>query len=401
MSGILEGIRVLDITMWIVGAVASAHLGDLGAEVIKIEPLTGDGARGMLSTRSIPMGEWNHYFEQNNRNKKSMAIDLAQEKGTEILHRLVERADILVTNFTLGALRRLKMDYETVSGINPQIIYASGLGYGRYGPMGEMPAYDFQAWARSGLMLKGEPGQPPIYAGFGTGDIITSLFLAFGVLTALCHRDRTGAGQEVDASILGSTMQIGARVLQPYLATADDYFTHQRSRKDALNPLCNVYPTKDKWIFLCMHDSDRFWPDLCRALALGELEHDPRFCSADARRKNASALVETLDSILSTRSAAEWLEKCNRFGLLVSPINNFADLASDPQLQENPYFVNVEHPRFGNVGFRGFPVEFSKTPCSIRNLVVELGQHTEEILTEELGYTWEQVTQLKDARVIL
>jgi len=197
MSGILDGVRVLDITMWIVGPVASAHLGDLGAEVIKIEPLVGDGARGMLSTRSIPMGDWNHFFEQSNRNKKSMAIDLTKEEGAEILYKLVEVSDVLVTNFTLGALRKLKIDYHTVSGINPRIIYVSALGYGRYGPMSEMPAYDFQAWARSGLMsVKGEPGQPPIYAGFGTGDVITSLFLAFGTLTALSHRDRTGRARK-------------------------------------------------------------------------------------------------------------------------------------------------------------------------------------------------------------
>jgi len=401
MNGILKGIRVLDITVWAMGPVASAHLGDLGAEVIKIEPLMGEGARGMLSTRSIPMGEWNHYFEHGNRNKKSMAIDLAQDKGTEILHSLVEMSDILVTNLTLSALRKLKIDYETISQINPRMIYVSGTGYGHYGPMRDMPAYDFQAWARSGLMLKGEPGQPPIYAGFATGDIITALFLAFGALIALHHRERTGMGQEVNASILGSTMQIGAGVLQPYLATADDYFARQHSRKDALNPLCNVYPTKDKWIFLCMHDSDRFWPDLCKALALEELEHDPRFSCAEARMRNASALIEALDGVFVTRSAAEWLEECNRFDLVVSPINNFADLASDPQLQEDPYFVNFDHPRFGKVRVRGFPVEFSKTPCSVRNLILELGQHTEEILTEELGYTWDQITQLKDARVIL
>ena len=168
-----------------------------------------------------------------------------------------------------------------------------------------------------------------------------------------------------------------------------------------MNPLCNVYPTKDKWIFLAMRDSDRFWPDLCRALASEELEHDARFSSAEARMKNASALVEILDRVFLSGTAAEWQEECRRFGLPVSPVNTFEDLAKDPQLQENPYFVDVEHPRFGRVGVRGFPVEFSRTPCSIRSLVMELGQHTEEILTEELGYTWDQVTELKDRRVIL
>jgi crotonobetainyl-CoA:carnitine CoA-transferase CaiB-like acyl-CoA transferase len=405
MSPALEGVRIVDVSQWYFGPVATAHLADLGAEVIHVEsPRGGDGGRGVISTRAIPVSDWNSYFDTNNRNKKSLAVNLQTDEGREIVYKLVRTSDVFSSNMTRPALRKMGLEYKTLRQFNPDIIYAFASGYGRFGPDKDKEAYDVTGIARSGIMMTlAEPGEPPVYTGVATGDATAALVLAWGIMMALYHRERTGKGQEVDVSLFGSALSLGSRNLQGYLSTGLDYFIHQHSRKQSPNPLWNIYQTKDRWIYLCMRETDRFWPNFCKCMGIEELEHDSRFGTHEKRcaETNREKLISLLAGIFPTRSLDEWLERFDNFGLVAGPVNTFAELVSDPQVWDNQYIVRVEHPNFEEVAMVGFPVQFDRTPGNVRSIGPELGQHTEEILVENLGYSWDEVTRLKDQKVII
>ncbi len=399
----LEGIRVIDLTVWFQGPVAAQHLADFGAEVIHVErPQGGDLGRGVRTIKALPVGDWNQYFLVINRNKKSMAVDLKEPAAREIMHRLVERSDVFLSNLSDDNLAKWQLTYEELRDINPRLIYAIASGYGRYGQMTK-PSFDMTVQALTGLMSRlGEPGQPPIYLGMGSGDAIGGLMAALGILLALYQRQHTGKGQLINASLYGAQLFLAAPTLQAYLATESELFSRQQSRKAAQNPLWNTYPTKDKWVFLCMANDDGNWSQLCQSLDDPGLSADPRFDSTDKRQQHAAELIEALDDALKQRTASEWLERWQPLGIVASPISNLADLAQDRQAWENEYFVETycdEVQR--DVMVRGLPVRLSKTPGSVRSLGPELGQHTEEILVDTLGYSWDQVGELKEQGVIL
>ena len=403
MANALDGIRVIDLTVWFQGPVAAQHLADFGAEVIHIErPQGGDLARGVRTIKAVPVGDWNQYFLVINRNKKSMAVDLKEPAGREILHRLVRESDVFLANVADDNLAQWQLTYEELREINPRLIYAIASGYGRYGEVTK-PSFDMTVQALTGIMTRlGEPGQPPIYAGMGSGDAIGGLMCALGILLALYHRKQTGKGQQVNASLYGAQLFMAAPTLQAYLATESEQFSRQQSRKDAPNPLWNRYQAKDKWLFLCMANDDANWSRLCESLDGPELADDPRFSTAAGRERHAAELIELLDDALRQRTAAEWMERWQRLDIVASPINNLADLAQDPQAWENDYFVETyceEVQR--DVTVRGLPIGLSKTPASVRSLGPELGQHTEEILVDTLGYSWDQVGEFKAQGVIL
>jgi len=399
----LTGVRVIDLTVWFQGPVAAQHLADFGAEVIHVErPQGGDFGRGVRTIKAVPVGDWNQYFLVINRNKKSLAVDLKQEAGQEIMRRLVERSDVFLSNLGEDNLERWQLTYERLGEINPRLVYALASGYGRYGGMNK-PAFDLTVQALTGLMSRlGEPGQPPIYAGMGSGDAIGGLMAALGVLLALYQRRRTGRGQQINASLYGAQLFLAAPTLQPYLASRDDRLARQRSRMDAPNPLWNTYPTNDGWVFLCLENTDDNWSALCRSLDDAALACDQRFATATGRREHAAALVAALDERLAKRGDGEWLERWRAAGITASRINNLADLARDPQAWENGYFTKAYCEEVQReVDVRGVPVRLSKTPGAVETLGPELGQHTEEILVEALGYTWEQIGELKAQGVIL
>ena len=403
MAGALEGIRVIDLTVWFQGPVAAQHLADFGAEVIKVErPQGGDQGRGVRSIKALPVGDWNQYFLVVNRNKQSMALDLKKTAGREIMYRLVEKSDVFLSNMGIELLESWDLGYDKLSSINPRLVYATNTGYGRFGQVSK-PSFDMTVQALTGIMARlGEPGQPPIYLGMGSGDAYGGLMSAFGIMLALYHRNRTGKGQMLDASLYGAQLFLTAPSLQAYLATGSDEYAKQQSRKTAANPLWNMYPAKDKWVFLCVPNTDADWARLCESLDDAGLASEPRFDSADKRRRNGKALVTRLDKLLKRRPASEWMQRWKAADLVASPINNLADLAADPQAWENDYFVETyceEVQRQVNV--RGLPIGLSKTPGSVQSLGPELGAHTEFILTETLGYSWEQVGELKEQGVIL
>ena len=337
-----------------------------------------------------------------NRNKKSMALDLKKPAGREVMYRLVEKSDVFLSNMGIELLESWQLGYEKLSAINPRLVYATNTGYGRFGQVNK-PSFDMTVQALPGIMARlGEPGQPPIYLGMGSGDAYGGLMSALGIMLALYHRNRTGKGQLLDASLYGAQLFLTAPTLQAYLATGSEQYSKQQPRTAADNPLWNRYPAKDKWIFLCVPNTDESWSRLCRSLDDAGLASAARFDSSEKRRRNAKALVARLDRVIKRRTAAEWMARWRPLDIVASPINNLADLAEDPQAWENDYFVETYCEEVQRqVKVRGLPIGLSKTPGSVASLGPELGQHTEFILTETLGYSWEQVGELKAQGAIL
>jgi crotonobetainyl-CoA:carnitine CoA-transferase CaiB-like acyl-CoA transferase len=399
----LQGVRIIDLTVWFQGPVAGQHLADFGAEVIHVErPQGGDLARGVRTIKAVPAGDWNQYFLVINRNKKSLAVDLNKPSGREVMLRLVREADVFLTNVGEDNLAKWDLTYDTLRALNPQLVYAIASGYGPFGGKTK-PSFDMTVQALTGIMARlGEPGQPPIYLGMGSGDAIGGLMTAFGVMIALHHRRRTGRGQLINASLYGAQLFLAAPTLQPYLATREERFAKQQSRKDAPNPLWNVYAASDAWFFLCAPNKNGSWSKLCDALDDEGTRSDERFSLAEGRRQHNAALIERLDELFARRPVAHWLERFAASGLVASKINNLADLAEDEQAWANGYLQHAYCEEVQReVVVRGMPVQLSKTPGTIRSLGPELGQHTEEILVETLGYSWEEIGQLKDQGAIL
>jgi len=405
MAMVLEGIRVLDWTIFQQGPVAAMMLGDLGADVIKIEErIGGDLGRGMVRVAGAMVGgrevTRNPYFEGGNRNKRSLTVDLKKDKGKEIIYKLVEKSDVFLQNFRMGVAERMGVDYGTLSKYNPRLIYAHSSGWGPKGPDKDSPSADYTGVARSGLMtITGEPGMDPLPIQGGIGDQTGAIMTALGVLAALFVRERTGMGQKVDASILGGmTFLLGLPVC---FCTMASLWGIRIARKTAGNPLWNHYKCgDDKWVALAHLSPDKFWPIVCRSMGLEELEKDPRFDSMDNRTKNSQQLTAILDETFATRTRDEWAKIFKENGVIYAPVNNIKELTEDPQVLANDYLTEFDHPVFGRMKTIGFPITFEKTPMSIRREAPEFGQHTEEILTEILGYTWDDIAQLKEEEVI-
>jgi len=402
MAKALEGILVLDLTQWLQGPVCSQYLADFGAEVIHIErPVTGDGARGVRSIKALPVGDWNQYFLVINRNKKSLAVDLKQKEGQELFYKLVEKADVFLSNFPMNVLRALGLTYTTFKEINPRIIYATNTGYGHAVEVNR-PSYDINVQALTGIMTRqGEPDQPPIYLGMGSGDTYGGIMSAFGIMMALYQRRRTGEGQSIDASLYGAQLFMAAPTLQPFLASRKELYSIQQSRKQVGNPLWNCYRAKDKWIFLCQENTDETWSKLCQSLDQPDLAGDARFATAEKRALNNVELIATLDDIVRQRGAQDWMDRWTPAGIVASPIQNLKDISEDPQAWENDYLVKAHCDEVNReVDVRGLPVTLSKTPGSVETLGPELGQDTELILADILGISWDRIGELKEQGVI-
>jgi crotonobetainyl-CoA:carnitine CoA-transferase CaiB-like acyl-CoA transferase len=397
MAKALDGIRVVDLTVWFQGPVAAQHLADFGAEVIKVErPQGGDQGRGVRSIKALPVGDWNQYFLVINRNKRSVALDLKKPAGREIMHRLIDRSDVFLSNLAAEHLAEWELDYERLAASNPRLVYCVASGYGPFGRVGK-PSFDMTVQALTGLMARlGEPGQPPIYLGMGSGDAYGGLLAALGILVALHERRRTGRGQRVDASLYGAQLFLAAPYLQRWLATGSERLSRQRSRRDPEDALRNPYAARDGWLFLAASNDDDAWQRLCGALEVDALGADPRFASPEARRAHAAALAERLDAAFARRDAGDWASRLAAAGVPASPIRTLADLAQDPQAWANDYLLETwcdEVQR--QVPIRGLPIGLSRTPGAVESLGPELGAHTELVLTETLDYSWDDVERFK------
>lgn len=395
MSKPLEKIRVLDWTAWQQGPIATALLADMGAEVIKIEPPEGEPGRGMLRMygRDLPL---NFYYQNQNRGKKGIVLDLRKEKAREVLYKLVEKSDVFVTNYRESISKRLKLDYETLKKHNPLLIYAYSSGYGPKGPDSDKVAADFSGQARGGLwsVTQSEDLVPtPIGAGFG--DEVGGLMTAYGILLAIISREQFGIGQRVDASLLGSQIEMGRLLLHAYLVMG--VIPPGSLIKGARNPLYNIYQDCDgKWFAIAALQADRYWPQFCKVFGIEEMEKDPRFENQLARGDNFEEIMPRLKEIIRTKPRNKWLRLLDEAGLPVAPVNDYSDVAQDPQVIENEYIVEIEDPAHGKLKLPGVTVKLSETPGKVERLGPELGQHTEEILMELCGYGWDDLAKLRE-----
>ena len=405
MNRPLDGVRIIDWTIWQQGPVSTMMLADLGAEVIKIEErVGGDPGRGVLSIAGALVGATsgpNFYFEANNRHKQSLTLDLKNPKAIEIVYQLAEKSDVFVQNFRKGVADKLGIGYEALSQRNPQLIYASATGYGPFGPDSGEPSFDYMGLARSGIMTAvGEPQMEPLSIAGGIADQMGAIMLAYGVMAALLAREKYGVGQEVDISHLGSMTALQGLNVACKAILGKEF--KRMPRAAAPSPLWNHYKCgDDKWICLAMPQQDRYWSDFCKVLGIEHVLDDPRFTTMGDRADNAKDLIPILDAAFASRPRDAWMQALKEGGdFIYTVVNTIADLPTDEQMLANEYIVDYEHPRIGKTQLVGVPVRLSKTPGDPKGAAPEFGEHTEHILTELLEYSWEDVARLREEEVI-
>ena len=400
MSGPLEGIRVVELGLWVAGPSCAAILRDWGADVVKLEPPNGDPFRGLFASALGSAVAINPPFEVDNRGKRSIAVNLEHEDGRAIARKLVGNADVLVTNMRPRALEEFGLDYKTLSKANERLVYAQITGYGPDGPNRNRAAYDIGAfWSRAGVAaaLTAKGHAIPQQRG-GMGDHMTGMGAAGAVSAALFSRERTGKGQRVAVSLLrtgiymmGWDVSLALRLGIPINAY---------DREHAINPIINCFKSgDDRWFWLLLLQADRHWPDLLRAIEREELLEDERFADITIRREHTPELVAELDASFARKTLDEWGEIFDRENVWWAPVNNVNDVIDDPVAREAGVFAEVAGPD-GPVPFVATPADFSDTTVGPRGLSPELGQHTEEVLLE-LGYDWEQIVPLKEKGAIL
>ena len=399
MTGPMEGIRVVEVGLWVAGPSAAAVLGDWGADVIKIEPPNGDPFRGLLSAfggdGSSPP------FELDNRNKRSVGLDLSTDDGRRVAAQLVDHADVFVTNARMVALERAGLDYESVSARNPRLVYASVSGYGTEGDERDRAAYDVGAfWSRAGVAAALTPdGLDLPYQRGGMGDHMAGMAAAGAVAAALLARERTGEGQLVSTSLLRIGMYMIGWDLSMSLRLGIP--TVPMSVKAPPNPLINAYTAGDGRRFWMLGlQADRHWPDVLRAIERPEWADDPRFNTIEVRWVNSAELVTELSAVFATKPLAEWADIFDCEDVWWAPVQHAHDVVSDPQAQAAGGYVSVPTADGGDpVTMVASPVDFHGTPWAPRSMPPEFAQHTEEVLLE-LGYDWDEIIRLKDAGAI-
>jgi CoA:oxalate CoA-transferase len=397
MAGPLEGITILDLTWVLSGPYGSMVLCDLGAEVIKCErPSRGDVAR---TTLPVINGESGYFFSIN-RGKKSISIDLTKTDGKELFLRLVERADVVMENFTPGTMDGLGLGYGALRARNPAIIYAATSGFGQTGPDRLRPALDIVVQGMGGVMsITGHPGGPPTRPGLSLGDIAGGLFTAIGVLAALQERERSGEGQMVDVSMLDCQVAILENAFMRYFATGE-LPEKLGTRHPAATPF-QAFPTKDGWIVLAVSwGVENQWELFCALIERPELINDERFDTPHARTANHAELEPVLNKALEQRTTEEWLREFDAIGLPCGPLNNIAQAAEHPQIKAREMLVEVPHAQIGPLPLANTPVKLSRTPGGIKGTSPSLGQHTDEVLSDLLGLSGSEIAGLREGGTV-
>ena len=403
MNQPLEGIRILELGMFHAGPGGSAILGDLGAEIIKIEqPRIGDPIRRLKRVGYIPLelengaSIWN---EAANRNKKSVTIDLSKKDGRGVAYRLASKSDVFLTSLRRLAVEKLEMDYAILSKIDPKLIYAWVSGYGPSGPDRDLGAFDYQGQGRSGMMFSmGEPQMTPLVSQFGIIDQATSIMASHEIITALLMRERFGVGQEVHVSILSTALYLLYANVLIALVCGFEVPRHQRSKE---YPLRNYYKCADDlWFIMTLTTSERYWPALCQTLGRPELERDERFDTDEKRHVNSEQLVALFDQLFATRPRKDWLDIFAKYDLPVAPVHRLSELVDDPQIVQNNYIVDFDHPKLGKIKIPGYPIHFSKSHAGTKSAAPELGEHTEAVLRDVGGYSDNEIEQLKAEGII-
>jgi crotonobetainyl-CoA:carnitine CoA-transferase CaiB-like acyl-CoA transferase len=396
----LDGIRVLSMGVVIAGPAAGAIMADWGADVIKVEPLTGELFRGTTKAQGVSTGPTNSVIQVFNRGMRGLAIDLSKESGREAFYKLVKQSDVFISNYEPGAIRKLKVDYASLSKVNPRLIHAVISGYGSKGPDKDERAFDFTAgWARSGLMnLITEPGCPPAAQRAGTIDTAAGTHVVAGVLAALINRERTGEGQEIEVSLYHTGVWTLASDIQSTLLGREPI---PNDRTKARNPVWNSYKTKDgRWIWLAMLQPKAYWPAFCRAIEMPDLENDPKFETQETRATNCEELIHLIEGVIAEKTMQEWEKIFRAKNVLYGRSQTTTEVISDPQALENEFFTKVIHPEEGEFRTVATPVKFHQKPARIKASAPEIGQHTEEIFLD-IGFSWDDIARLKEQGAIL
>ena len=394
--GALDGIRVLDLTRALAGPYCTMFLGDMGAEIAKVEqPGVGDDSRGWGPPF---IGQESAYFLAINRNKKSLAIDIKTNQGVELVRRLACKADVLIENFRPGTMDRLSLGEAELRTLNPRLIYASLSGFGSDGPMKDWPGYDLIIQAWGGFMsITGRPDGEPTKVAVAIIDIVAGLMLGKAITAALFARERTGVGQRIDSSLLEAEVAC----LIPY---GSDYLASGKVPGRNGNAHPNIVPyqsfnTADGYMVVGAA-SEGNWQRLCKAIEKSELADDPRFARNGQRVAHRQELIAILTDVFLQRDTASWIRLLSEAGIPCAPVQTIDQVFSDPQVLHRGMLLEIEHPAAGKVRMAGMPVKFSGTPASLRLPPPMLGQHSEEVLNTWLAMRREEIAELKRKRVI-
>ena len=375
----LDGIRVVDLTQVMGGPFCTMQLGDLGADVIKVEPPSGDLSRSMGGAQLEMAGDDNAPFFALNRNKRSIVLDLTQEKGRAVFMALARTADVVVESFRPGVTKRLGVDYATVRAVNPRIIYASISGFGQTGPYADRPGFDLIAQGMSGIMsVTGDPDGTPVKCGVPIADLSVGLIAVNGVLAALIAREKTGRGQHIDTSLFESALAMSVWETTEYWATG--IAPRAMGSAHRLSAPYQAFRTSDGFVTLAALTTQQ-WRQLCLTIDRVALADDPRFATNAARLANRPALVREIEAALAHATTAHWVERLLAAGVPSGPIHDFAQVFADVHTQARHMVEEIDHPA-GRLRTLGFPLKMSDTPLRVRRAPPLLGQHSAEILRE-------------------
>ena len=392
----LEDVTVLDLSHALAGPFCSTMLADFGAEVIKLEPKdTGDIARAWGP--ALPGGETS-YFVSLHRNKKGIEVDLKHAEGKELFFRLMERCDVVLENYRVGALARLGLGYEAAVARNPGIIYCSVSGFGQDGPYRDRAALDLILQAESGMIsVTGEPGGHGVRCGVSIADMTAGMYAAYGIMLALRVKERTGRGQSIDVSMLEGQLSLLGQMVGAFLADGE----HPEPMGTAYKALLpyQTFRTKTRDLALAV-GSEKLWKAFCPAIGCPELAGDPRYRTNADRARNRDSLIAKLEEVFLTKSYEEWETLLLAKGIPMGAINSIAQVVEHPQVQARGTLVDMDHPRAGKVRMVGAPVRLSSTPGAVRTPAPMLGEHTDEVLGQLLGLGAEQIAALRTAGVI-
>jgi crotonobetainyl-CoA:carnitine CoA-transferase CaiB-like acyl-CoA transferase len=389
----LSGVRVLDLTRVLSGPFCTALLGDLGADVLKIEAPEGDSVRRQGAIRDGL--SW--YFAQFNRNKRSLRLDLRKPEGREILTRLVRQSDVLVENFRPGVLARMGFPTERLHELRPSLVVCAINGFGSQGPYKDRPAFDFIAQAMSGFMsVNGTEDGDPLRSGLPISDLVAGLYAALTITASVPRARETGKGEIAEVSLTNAMVSMLAYIATNYFATG---ITPPRSGND--HPIAapyGLFPTRDGRLALAPPD-DVFFGRLTDVLGCPELKTDPLYRSQTARVANRERINAIVGGKLALNTTDHWVETLNAAGVPCGPVHAVADVFKDPQILAQNMVMDVEQPGHGLVRMLGFPMKFAGTPCSVRRPAPGLGQHSDEVLAE-LGFSEDQCRAFRDMGVI-
>jgi len=391
----LAGYRVLELAHLIAGPVCGMYLADMGADVVKIEhPTGGDASR---TAYGVQLGGESAVFVTVNRNKRSVALDLARPEGRAAFDRLVARTDVVLEAYRGGVAERLGIDWPRLARLNPRLVYCSLSAFGPDGPWRDKPGVDMLVQAMGGLMaVIGEPEGPPMLCGAPVLDTIGALMAGQGILTALLHRERTGQGQRVDVSLLAGTLLAHAARLSIFLATGEE-----PGRWGSGHPYIvpfQAFEASDGWVYVAVW-IDRLWAPFCEAVENPALARDPRFATRADRRERRAELTARLAPVFRTRTVADWMARLEAHDVLCAPVNRYADLPLDPQIAASRLLVEQEHPRAGRFRTLDTPIRFDRTPGEIRTPAPGLGEHTDTVLSQA-GLSPAEIASLRKSGTI-